>query len=435
MSTKSVFLIGIGGAGMSALARYFLSKNHLVFGYDREISEVSKVLIQMGANINTSVSESMDAIESNSIKDIIRTPAVKDNHPLMNALKDHKVVKRSDELGEISRKHNCLAVAGTHGKTTISSMLAKILAYENLPMIAFLGGDCKDFESNYYEVEGEGQRMVVEADEYDRTFLKLFPQSAIISNLDADHLDIYGDEKGVIDGFNQFASIVNGKLLVHQDHSGKIERAHLTYGSKGYFTYELEGNSLTFSFEGRSFRFESPFLGIHNIENALGAFALAVINDVNPDTAIAALLDFKGVKRRAEFIIQNEQLTFIDDYAHHPSEIKVLKDAIDRQFPNKKVLGVFQPHLFSRTQDFVDDFRKELKRWDKLLLLDIYPAREEPIPGVTSQWLIEGIGGVAKSSSLSSLIQDVEQEDFDVLVVFGAGSIGTKVKDLKESLL
>ena len=147
------------------------------------------------------------------------------------------------------------------------------------------------------------------------------------------------------------------------------------------------------------------------------------------------MLDFKGVKRRAEFIIQNKQLTFIDDYAHHPSEIKVLKDAIDRQFPNKKVLGVFQPHLFSRTQDFVDDFRKELKRWDKLLLLDIYPAREEPIPGVTSQWLIEGIRGIAKSSSLSSLVQDVEQEDFDVLVVFGAGSIGTKVKDLKESLL
>jgi UDP-N-acetylmuramate--alanine ligase len=435
MSTKSVFLIGIGGAGMSALARYFLSKNYFVFGYDREISEVSKVLRDLGATISTSVSESMDAIESNSIVHIIRTPAVKETHPLMLALKDHKVVKRSDELGVISRKHNCLAVAGAHGKTTISSMLAKILAYEKKPMIAFLGGDCKDFESNYYEVEGEDQRMVVEADEYDRTFLKLSPQSAIISNLDADHLDIYKDEKGVIEGFNQFANIVCGKLLVHQDHSAKVEKTHVTYGLEGDFSYELEGNALTFCFEGRSFHFESPFLGIHNIENALGAFALAVMNDVNPDTAIAALLDFKGVKRRAEFVVQTEQLTFIDDYAHHPSEIKVLKDAIDRQFPGKKVLGVFQPHLFSRTQDFVADFRKELGRWDKLLLLDIYPAREEPIPGVTSQWLIEGIRGVAKPSSLSSLLEDVQQEEFDVLVVFGAGSIGTKVKDLKEMLI
>lgn len=436
MTEKNVFLIGIGGAGMSALARYFLSKNFNVYGYDRELTEVSESLIGLGANIETDVQKTLDLFDSLTFEKIVRTPAVKEDNPLMIGLFERglKIIKRSDELGNISRNHICLGVAGTHGKTTISSMLAKILAHEGKSMIAFLGGDCKDFESNYYEIAGQDQRMLVEADEYDRTFLKLHPHSAIISNLDADHLDIYGDEEGVFEGFNAFAGLVKGNLLVHVDHAENIYKECFTYGKNGDFSYKLDGNLLSFEFKGGSYSFNSPFLGIYNIENALGAFGLAVLEGVKPEIAIEALMNFKGVKRRAEFIIRRDDLVFIDDYAHHPSEIKVLRDAIEKQYHGKKVLGVFQPHLFSRTQDFVDDFRMELSRWENLLLLDIYPAREEAIPGVTSEWLSEGIESNIELASLDNVFSKVKEKDFDVLVLFGAGSIGTKVKEIKSFL-
>jgi len=191
---------------------------------------------------------------------------------------------------------------------------------------------------------------------------------------------------------------------------------------------------LTFISKGVKYTFKSPFLGVHNIENALAAFSIAVLQGVKPEIAIEALQDFKGVKRRAEFIINNEDLVFIDDYAHHPSEMKVLRDAVERQFVGKKVLGVFQPHLFSRTQDFVDDFRMELSRWEELILLDIYPAREEPIPGVTSDWLKEGIQTNITLVNLEKMVSEIQSRNFDVLVVFGAGSIGTKIVELKEVL-
>lgn len=433
---ENVFLIGIGGAGMSALARYFLSKEYSVYGYDREISDVSRDLINQGAIIETDIELALSVLTDKTFEKIIRTPAVKEDSPLMQGIANFglKVIKRSDELGLISSQHSCLCVAGTHGKTTISSMLAKILAHDGSPMVAFLGGDCKDFESNYFEIEGKEQRMVVEADEYDRTFLKLNPVHAIISNVDPDHLDVYGNEEGVREGFNEFAELVKGNLLVHEDHAQYISKPCLTYGEEGDFSYVLKDNLLTFICNKGTYTFRSPFLGVHNIENALAAFALSVLDGVKPELAVEALKDFKGVKRRADWIVNNSRLVFIDDYAHHPSEIKVLKDAIELQFPGKKVLGVFQPHLFSRTKDFVHDFRCQLSRWERLLLLDIYPAREEPISGVTSKWLSEGVDTSIKHSSLSSLVGDVRGEIFDVLVVFGAGSIGTKVNDLKELL-
>lgn len=439
MKYDAVFMMGIGGIGMSALARYFLNKNILVFGYDKTPSKITENLTLEGAKIvfNEDLDFIKGVITQNNTILYIKTPAIPQSHKYFQFLNDQGVnfKKRAEVLGEISKHTKCLSVAGTHGKTTISSMLACIMREHNEPMVAFLGGITKDFNSNFYIKDGEKQFMVVEADEYDRSFLQLESEYAVISNVDPDHLDIYGDEEGVIKGFNDFAEGVKKELIVHSNFSHLIERDHICYGSEGDYTYEINNGNVFFYHLDKRYALSLNVSGKHNIENALAAFSIAVEAGVDALVAIKGLEAFKGIGRRFDVQIDNEKIVYIDDYAHHPFEIGALIKSVRDLYPNKKIVGAFQPHLFSRTKDFVDGFRTELSQLDELVLLDIYPAREEPMEGIDSDWLNEGITSKVYRTDLDSFPEVFCGLSADVYLTLGAGDIGTKVEQVKNCLL
>lgn len=439
----SVYFIGIGGIGMSALARYFKFIDKNVGGYDKTQTPLTDELAAL--NITIHFDDNIDFI-GESFKSpentlVVYTPAVPQNHSQLEFFKrkGYEIKKRSEVLGIITKETFCFAVAGTHGKTTTSSILAHLLKETNTPLIAFLGGISEDFNSNFV-LEGT-EFSVVEADEYDRSFLQLSPNMACVTSMDADHLDIYGTGTALQDSFNDFVNKIkpNGSLLVRNG----LPLEGMTYGieddsdftinnikiEQGTYIFDLKTPEETLT----NIRFNKP--GKHNLLNGLAAFAMAVQVVSQPHRLAEALGTFKGVQRRFSYQIKEKGFVFIDDYAHHPIEIEAVYQAVTEMHPNKKTVAVFQPHLFSRTRDFIDGFATSLANFDHILLLDIYPAREEPIQGVTSSWLLEKIENQNKKLiTKKNLIDEINDCKPEVLVTMGAGDIGLEVIKIKNEL-
>ena len=442
-SIHNVYFIGIGGIGMSALARYFKFVNKNVAGYDKTASPLTTELAILGIDIhyddNPDLVKSYDYDLSNTL--IVYTPAVPTDHNeyqyLLKAGFDIK--KRSEVLGIITNDTFCLAVAGTHGKTTTSSILAHLLKETGTPFSAFLGGISEDFNSNFFFSGTDNS--VVEADEFDRSFLRLTPNVACITSMDADHLDIYGTNEALQESFRDFVNRIkpNGKLFVRNG----LPLEGLTYGIEddsdycirnirvehGTYIFDLNTPEKTLS----DVKFNKP--GRHNLLNGLVAFAMAVETGSPIHRLAKALETFKGVQRRFSYKIKEDEFVFIDDYAHHPTEISAVYDAISEMHPGKKVLAIFQPHLFSRTKDFGNEFATSLSKFDAIILLDIYPAREKPIEGITSEWLLEKIENPYKKVvKKADLIHQIRSQNPEVLVTMGAGDIGLEVEKIKKEL-
>lgn len=432
----SVYFIGIGGIGMSALARYFKFIGKNVGGYDKTESPLTIELVEGGMEIH--YEDNMDLVPEHYKNPIgtlvVYTPAVPIDHEEYQYFvkEGFEVRKRSAVLGLVTNHSFCLAVAGTHGKTTTSSILAHLLKEAGMPITAFLGGISEDFNSNFL-LEGT-EVSVVEADEFDRSFLQLTPDVACITSMDADHLDIYGTSEALVQSFKDFAGRLksNGKLFVRNG----LPLEGITYGiadgsdycienlkiENGAYLFDLVTPEETF----KRVRFSKP--GKHNLLNGLVAFAMALQTNASKQGLVDAMGTFKGVQRRFSYRLRNDDFVFIDDYAHHPTEINAVYEAIEEMHPNKKVLAIFQPHLYSRTRDFIDDFAKSLEKFDSVLLLDIYPAREKPIEGVTSEWLLQKINNPNKKLiAKSALIEEIKKQGPEVLVTMGAGDIGLEV--------
>lgn len=436
----NVFFIGIGGIGMSALARYFKFMGKQVAGYDKTETPLTQELVEKGIDVH--YSDSVEAI-GERFRDaartlVVYTPAVPKSHTQYQYFlnREFEIKKRSEVLGLITKDTYCLAVAGTHGKTTTTSILAHLLKEAGAPFSAFLGGISEDFNSNFV-FEGN-EISVVEADEFDRSFLRLFPNVACVTSMDADHLDVYGNvgelQKSFADFVNQI--IPGGHLLVKNG----LPLQGLTYGIADGSDYCIENLKIeegAYVFDIRTpdetiegVRFNKP--GRHNLLNALVAFGMATFTGSSRRSLANALATFKGVQRRFSYHIKKDSFVFIDDYAHHPTEIDAVFSAVSEMHPHKRTVVVFQPHLYSRTQDFADDFAKSLGQFEHILLLDIYPARELPIDGVTSDWLLEKIENPNKKKVLKNkLIEEIKIKDPEVLITMGAGDIGLLVKDLK----
>lgn len=437
----SVYFLGIGGIGMSALARYFMFLGKNVGGYDKTASPLTLDLEAVGMEIH--YSDDVSKIDAKFLDKtsclVVYTPAVPTDHSELNYFRDHgfQLKKRAAVLGLVTNETFCFAVAGTHGKTTTSSILAHLLKEAQLPMTAFLGGISEDFNNNFYYQGSE--YSVVEADEFDRSFLQLSPNIACITSMDADHLDIYGTGEALHESFREFASRIkeNGKLLV----CNGLPLAGITYGieddadycaknitvENGVYVFDVQTPTVLY----KGVKFGKP--GRHNLLNALVALAMALEANVAPEKLFQALESFKGVQRRFSYRIKNDDFVFIDDYAHHPTEINAVYQAVSEMHPNKKVLAVFQPHLFSRTKDFVDDFAKSLSQFESVLLLDIYPAREKPMEGVTSDWLLEKIENPNKKViQKEDLLTEIKKNAPEVLVIMGAGDIGLEVVKIEK---
>ena len=441
-SVHNVYFIGIGGIGMSALARYFVAKGKLVSGYDRMPSEITKALQGLGVSIH--FDDDVEHINSTFLNAestlVVYTPAIPDSHSELRYFKTHnfKVLKRSVVLGEITKQTICLAVAGTHGKTTTTSILGHLLNQCNAPVTAFLGGVSENYNSNLI-INGT-EVTVVEADEFDRSFLTLSPDLACITSMDADHLDIYGDASALIKSFKDFTACIkpNGKLFVRNG----LPLKGITYGIEDDSDYsaqnvKIENGAYVFDVKTpkglyKDFQFSLP--GRHNLSNAIIAIAMAIEYGCSESEIAKGLASFKGVKRRFTYQIKTDDFVFIDDYAHHPEEIKAVYEAVREMYPKQKVLAIFQPHLFTRTRDFIDDFAKNLSKFDELLLLDIYPARELPIEGVTSKWLLDKINNSNKKLiQKSELINEIKKSDAQIVLTIGAGDIGKEVKNIKQA--
>ena len=438
----NVYFIGIGGIGMSALARYFKAIGKNVSGYDKTETELTQELASIGIDIHFEDNIGLipkDYFVENTL--VIITPAVPKTHSEWNYFleREYQIKKRAEVLGIITKDTFCFAVAGTHGKTTTSSILGHILYESGVDVTAFLGGIVENYNSNLI---GSGKTVtVVEADEFDRSFLHLHPNIACITSMDADHLDIYGDTASIEASFVEFADKVEDKnnLFIAKGLPLKgISVAVNEDAEYKAFNVRIENSAYVFDVQTstgivKDLKFNLP--GKHNLTNALIAFAMANAYGVKTDKIAKALFSFKGVKRRFSYQIKEENLVYIDDYAHHPTEINAVNQAVKELYPNQKVLAIFQPHLFSRTKDFIDGFAESLSQFDELILLDIYPARELPIEGVNSQWLLEKItNNNKKLVAKSELISVILSSDAKVIVTIGAGDIGELVKPIKQAL-
>ena len=439
----NIYFIGIGGIGMSALARYFQNIGKKVAGYDKTPTRLTDELIASGMSIH--FEDAIREIPSDFYVEntlVVVTPAVPVTHSEWNFFveRDYTIKKRSEVLGLITKDTFCFAVAGTHGKTTTSSILGHILFQSGLDVTAFLGGIVENYQSNLI---GSGKSItVVEADEFDRSFLHLHPNIACVTSMDADHLDIYGDVTAIEDSFREFADKVEEKSLLFVPKGLPLEGVQIAINEEAAFSVQdikIVDSVYLFSIQTpkelvTNVAFSLP--GHHNLMNALMAFAMAYTYGVSVDLIKKALADFKGVQRRFSYQIKSEKLVYIDDYAHHPTEINAVNQAVRELYPNKKILAIFQPHLFSRTQDFAEDFATSLSRFDELLLLDIYPARELPIEGVTSTWLLSKIDNQNKKlTTQANLISDILASEAQVIVTIGAGDIGEWVPSIKKALL
>ncbi len=435
----AIFFIGIGGIGMSALARYFVSIGKKVGGYDKVKTKLTDELEQLGIQIhyNDEISQVAKPFLDKAETLIVYTPAIPKDHKEFNYFKDNgfTILKRAEVLGLITKETFCFAVAGTHGKTSTSSILGHILKEANVNATSFLGGIASNYNSNL--ILGGDQISVVEADEYDRSFLQLSPNIACITSTDADHLDIYGQADELLNSFNDFANIVSDKLFVK---SG-LNLNGITFGFNEKSDYQaynirIENGISVFDVKTpseniRNIHLELP--GNHNILNALAALAMANSYGVSLENIKNGLASFKGIERRFNIKINSDKLTLIDDYAHHPTEINAVFETVNNLYPNKEKVVVFQPHLFSRTKDFAANFAKSLAQFDKVVLLEIYPARELPIKGVTSSWLSKKIKAISNvethivSKDVYEIVKACYSENNKVISLLGAGDIGALV--------
>ena len=447
MAYSNIYFIGIGGIGMSAIARYYKFKGFSVGGYDRTPSDLTRQLEKEGIAIH--YEDNTDYIPTR-VDDtlVVYTPAVPDSMKELQYVREngYRVIKRSRMLGEITIGQKCFAVAGTHGKTTTSTLIAHILTECGEGCSAFLGGISKNYGTNL--LMSENDVVVAEADEYDRSFLQLHPDISVITAMDADHLDIYGDLAHVQEAFRQFASqtkkILIAKLglpLSGEDTPAKIFRYHLDDSRADYYAANMHADSYGhFSYDlhypgGVIPAIRVGTLGWVNVENSIAAAAVCLCHGVAPEAIKKAIGSFQGAQRRLDEHINVPGLTYIDDYAHHPAELATAISSIREIFPGRKITGVFQPHLFTRTRDFAPEFAKALSGLDKVILLDIYPAREEPIPGVTSEIIFKDITAREKVLIRKEELMDLlAKEDLDVLVTFGAGNIDRFIEPIKEML-
>lgn len=444
---KKVYFIGIGGIGMSALARFFNEKGTMVYGYDRRPTPLTRLLEKEGMDIQ--YEENMNHVPE-EVDLVVYTPAIPASSELFKYAQGLGVpfLKRADVLEQISKDYKCVAIAGTHGKTTITTMTAFLLRASGFGCNAFLGGVSANYQTNYWT--HERPLVVIEADEYDRSFLKLHPDIAILSAVSADHLDVFGSEEAVHQAFKDFVNKIseNGVLMVNQQVPKLWEREDLevfTYGldlDKGAdfiaMNIQAENGGFRFDVLDRGELYEGFFMamgGRHNVENVLAAYAVARIEGVELDKIKAAMQDFKGVKRRYEYIVNAKEYVYIDDYAHHPEELFQLLNGVKKAFPEKKVKIIFQPHLFSRTQSFYKAFGESLSLADEVVLLPIYPARELPIEGVSAEMILPFIELEASKKAVSTLENVVESISFlpgQILISAGAGDIDQIVEKIKE---
>ena len=444
---KNVYFIGIGGIGMSALARYYKFKGYNVAGYDRTPSDLTAQLEKEGIAVHyEDRPELVPADVAESL--IVYTPAIpQDMGELQKVMKGgYTVLKRSRTLGEITRGQRCLAVAGTHGKTTTSTLTAHIFTATGEGCSAFLGGISRNYGTNL--LMSRNNTVVVEADEFDRSFLQLYPEIAVITAVDPDHLDIYGDYEHVVEAFMAFAAQVSGTLIAKKgtpigpsDTKAKFLTYHYTDTEAdfcalnphpddcGYFHYDLKypGGIL------KDVRVGAP--GWVNAENSVAAAAIALTYGLDPLAVKGAISTFQGVKRRLEVHVNSPKLSYIDDYAHHPAELASAISSMRDIFPGRRLTAIFQPHLFTRTRDFATEFAAALSQVDKLILLDIYPAREEPIPGVTSEMIFKDVTAPEKVLLKKEELMDyLSDEPLDVLVTFGAGNIDRYIEPITDLL-
>ncbi len=442
-SIQNIYFIGIGGIGMSALARYFVANNKNVAGYDKTKTDITVALEQLGIDIHFNIAVSNIDVKFLNPKDtlIVYTPAIPKTHNELIYFRERgfKVLKRSKVLGLITEQTVCLAVAGTHGKTTTTSILGHLLKECNVEVTAFLGGISENYNSNLIL---QGNKVsVVEADEFDRSFLTLSPDFACITSMDADHLDIYGNTLALEESFKAFAKRLkpNGKLFVRKG----LPIVGITYGIEEEADYvatniRIENGTYVFDVKTPNQNIENLLFnlpGRHNLSNALIALAMAVEFGCAPYSLASALASYKGVKRRFTYQIKTDELVFIDDYAHHPEEINAVHQAVTEMYPKKEVLVVFQPHLFSRTRDFANEFANSLSKFDEILLLDIYPARELPIEGVTSKWLLDKIKNPNKKLiQKNEIVSQIQKSKAHVILTLGAGDIGMEVNNIKNEL-
>lgn len=442
---SNIYLIGIGGIGMSAIARYYNFQGKNVSGYDRTESSLTKALVEEGIKIH--YEDRPDLIPQdveNTL--VIYTPAVPASLEERQFVKagGYRILKRSEMLGEIADGQTCLAVAGTHGKTTTSTLIAHIMTEGSEGCSAFLGGISKNYNTNL--LVSKNKTIVAEADEYDRSFLQLHPTIAAITAMDADHLDIYGNVETMRAAFREFASQISETIIVKlglnlgfidtkvftyhlSDRTADCHADNLRLDSTGHYTYDLvyPGGILQDIRVGA--------LGKLNVENSIAAAAVCLCNGVDAQKVRHAIGTFTGVKRRLDVHVNKDDITYIDDYAHHPAELEKAIESIREIFPGKKITAVFQPHLYTRTRDFADEFAEALSKVDKLILLDIYPAREEPIPGVTSEIIFDKVTAPEKILIRKDELMDtIKNESTDVLITFGAGDIDRFIEPITEYL-
>ena len=435
--TNNIYFLGIGGIGMSALARYYHSHGATVAGYDRTPSPLTKQLEDEGMAIHY---EDNPKLLPALIDKVIYTPAVPADLQEIAEIQRRGIpmMKRAAALGEISRQHFTVAIAGTHGKTTTTAMTAHILHECGTNTTAFIGGIANNFNSNLLLGQGTQSTLVVEADEFDRSFLQLQPNISVVNAIDDDHLDIYGDRQHLAESFNSFAQLTQGPVIVKEGLDIEANRViRFGFGEACDYRAQIISTAngctvFTITADGTTTEVQLPMAGEHNVMNATAAFAAARLTGLPADTIAQALSTFQGVKRRFDVKVRNENHIYIDDYAHHPEEIKSCLSAIRASFPGKSITLVFQPHLFTRTRDFMEAFAESLAMADNLILLDIYPAREKPIAGVTSQVLLQNVALDNKClCAKEHLLTLIAARKPKLLVTMGAGDIDRFVEPLK----
>ncbi|MBL7796915.1 MAG: UDP-N-acetylmuramate--L-alanine ligase [Saprospiraceae bacterium] len=444
---QTIYFIGIGGIGMSALARYFRGHGAEVYGYDRTETDLTRALASEGMHVH--YDDDVRHIPAR-VDLVVWTPAVPQDHRELAWFREHgtPIKKRAEVLGIISKGKRCIAVAGTHGKTTTSTMTAYLLRRSGVDATAFLGGISANLGSNF--IEGKSDWVVVEADEYDRSFLHLHPEIAVLNSLDPDHLDIYGSAEAVVETYKQFVrQIKPGGTLLYKhglplDDVAEDLRASgrkvLTFGiDAGDYEVQnlrVEDGAMAFGIKSSIYRWDNlrlPYPGRHNVENATAAWAAVHCAGAFVPKLSEALAQFRGVKRRFEFIVRRPDVVYVDDYAHHPAELQATIAAARMFFPGKKITGVFRPHLFTRTRDFADGFAAALDQLDACILLPIYPAREQPLPGITSELILSKMNLMNKKVvTKADLLSELQKHNPEVLLTMGAGDIDTFVQPIAQ---
>lgn len=441
----NVYFIGVGGIGMSGLARYFNHHGKKVAGYDLNSTSLTLQLEKEGINIHYTDDLNLVPMEFKKSEAtlVVFTPAIPSQHSELNWFKKEgfQILKRAEVLGMITNQTKAIAIAGTHGKTTTSTMIAHLLTESGVGCNAFLGGIAVNYESNV--LYSDSPYTVVEADEYDRSFLRLFPEYAVITSMDADHLEIYGNKEEMVKTYLQFASQVKTKLVTKKELNVSHSSTHIEYSILGNANVyaeniRVENGAYHYSIISDSGKIENVTLGLagrHNVENSLAAVAVAQSVGIDNEKIKKSLASFRGVKRRFETIVKNEKSIFIDDYAHHPEELRACISSARELYAGKKLTGIFQPHLFSRTKDFAKEFAESLDLLDEIILLDIYPARELPMEGVTSELLL---GKMKKSDkrilSKEKCLKYISENRPQVLLTMGAGDIDKMIMPIAEIL-